>query len=242
MGKLNNKIILITGGVNGIGEATAIKFCKNNKVFVIDNDAKNCERLKNQYPEINVYNEDITRYEQINLIVDSIINNYGNINILINNAAIQNVCNIMNLKLSDWEMVLNVNLTATFYITQYVANRMKKNSTILNIISTHYNKPRIDKLHYDVSKAGVAMLTEGFALELAKKEITVNAIAIGATYTSMNKCFENKEILEEAKNKIPMHYIASADDIANHIFNFICYYSDSTTGSIYIVDGGRHLI
>lgn len=243
MNNLINKVILITGGANGIGKSTALKLAEFNKVIIIDNDFNGCELLKEKYKNIKVYNEDITNYEKISDIINEIYSIYGNVDILINNAAIQTEENIMNLKLSEWQKVIEVNLTATFYISQIVSKNMKDNSTILNIISTHYNKPRVDKLHYDVSKSGVAMLTKGLAIELAKKKITVNALAIGATYSPMNKCFEeNVDIEKEAIRKIPLRYISKTSDIANHIYNILNNFSYCTTGSIFVIDGGRSLI
>lgn len=243
MKDLFEKIILITGGANGIGKETAIKLSDNNTVIVIDNDKLGCSLLNKEHKNIVVYNEDITNYNKMDELINDLFKKYKKIDILINNAAIQTTSNIMDLPLNEWQNVINVNLTATFYMTKLVGKQMKENSTILNIISTHYNKPRVDKLHYDVSKAGVAMLTKGFAMELASKKITVNALAIGATYSPMNKCFEeNKEIENQAREKIPLKYISKSSDIATHIYNILQDFSDYTTGSIFVIDGGRNLI
>lgn len=238
---IKDKVILITGGAKGIGLATALRFSLENKVIVVDSDHVACNKLIND--NIRVYNEDITNYSSMDMILKEIYSIYGNIDILINNAAIQTVNNISLLTLDDWKKVIEVNLTATFYITQFVANRMVRGNTILNLISTHYDKPRVEKLHYDVSKAGVALFTKGYALELAKKNVTINALAIGATYTLMNNEFNvNPKIIDEVKEKIPLRYISTPDDIANHIYNIIKIFSEATTGSIFMVDGGRNLI
>lgn len=238
---IKDKVILITGGAKGIGLATALKFSLENQVIVIDSDYVACNKLTND--NIKVYSEDITNYSSMDTILKEIYTIYGNIDILINNAAVQTVNNISSLTLDDWQKVIEVNLTATFYITQFVANRMIKGNTILNLISTHYDKPRVDKLHYDVSKAGVALFTKGYAIELAKKRVTINALAIGATYTHINNEFNvNPKIANEAKEKIPLKYISTPDDIANHIYNIINNFSEATTGSIFMVDGGRNLI
>lgn len=241
---INNKVILITGGANGIGKATALLLSNNNnKVIIIDNDKTACENIKKQINTIEVIVEDLTNYEKIEEIVNNIFDKYGNIDILINNAGIQTIENITKLNLNDWERVLNVNLTANFYITQIIANKMNNNSTILNIISTHYDKPRVDKVHYDISKNGVSILTKVFAKELAKKNITINALAIGATFTSMNKIFEeNINELNKAREKIPLKYICKPDDIAKFIYDIINDFAYKTTGSIFVVDGGRNIV
>ena len=238
---MSRKTVLITGGANGIGLATAKLLAENSKVIIIDKDKEACDKL--QKYNIEVYNEDITNYNRMEEIVDKIFQKYDNIDVLINNAAIQTTFRILDMPFEEWKSVIDVNLNGTFIISQLVARQMKNNSTILNIISSHYNKPRISKLHYDVSKSGVALMTKGFALELANRKITVNALAIGATYTSMNSIYEIKKNTEmEALSKIPMNKITTADEIAHYINVIILEFADFATGSIFTIDGGRSLI
>lgn len=240
---INNKTILVTGGCNGIGKAIAKKLSNENIVIVIDNDKLAYESLKNECKSIIFYNEDLTNYKEMKKIIDKIFFEYCNIDILINNASIQTVNDIMKLEITEFEKVIDVNLISNFYITQLVGNKMKSKSTILNIISTHYNKPRQDKIHYDISKTAVATLTKGFAMALSKKKITVNALAIGATYTNMNKNFEeNEELVNIALNKIPLRHICTPEDIAGYVTNLLNDFSEHTTGSIFVIDGGRNLI
>jgi NAD(P)-dependent dehydrogenase (short-subunit alcohol dehydrogenase family) len=236
------KTILITGGANGIGRAIVEKYIADYNVILIDKDSQGVNELKSKYNKIDCYIETVTNYENICKIIDEIYKRYNNIDILINNAGIQTVETISRLKLKDWREIIEVNLTANFYITQIVSNRMKKGSTILNISSTHYNRPRIDHAHYDISKSGITTLTKLFALELAQRNITVNALAIGATYTNMNRNFEIDKTLEStAKNKIPMKHICSPNEVADYVYNIIKDFSTATTGSVFVVDGGRNL-
>lgn len=239
----NKKIVLITGGAGGIGKATAMKFRHNDSiVIIIDNDKVACNNIKKS-DELIVYHCDITNYKKMNLIIEEVFSKYGNIDILINNAAIQTSSNVLEISLEDWKKVIDVNINGTFIVSQLVAKKMKSNSTILNIISTHYNKPRIHKLHYDISKAGLEIMTKGFALELAERKITVNALAIGATFTNMNKGFEiSKASVNKARERIPLKKICEPGDIAKYIYNIINDFSDATTGSVFIVDGGRNLV
>jgi len=239
---MKNKVVLITGGSNGIGKALVHKYYNDYKVIVIDKDIYACASLKEELPKIDIYIENITNKRAIKSIINNIFKKYQNIDILINNAAVQTIDDITKLDIKDFERVIDVNLTANFYITQLVANKMLSKSTILNIISTHYNKPRIDHIHYDISKAGVAILTEGFAKALADKKITINALAIGATYTNMNKDFQiNKELEDIALNKIPLKKICYPDDVANYAYNIIKNFASDTTGSIFVIDGGRNI-
>lgn len=238
---MKQKIILITGGAKGIGLATAKLLSLNNKVIIIDNDTEACKKLFNY--NIDVYNDDITDYKKIKEIIDALFAKYKNIDVLINNAAIQTANKLLEMSIDDWKNVIDVNLNGTFIISQLVAKKMKNNSTILNIISSHYNKPRPERLNYDVSKAGVALMTKGFALELSHRKITVNALAIGATYTPMNYIYEKDKNAEKvALSKIPMEKITTADEIANYINVIISELSEFSTGSIFTIDGGRSLI
>ncbi len=236
------KTILITGGANGIGRAIVEKYVNNYNVVLIDKDSQKVNELKCKYKNIDCYIETITNYENIKEIIDKIYNKYKNIDILINNAGIQTIETISKLKLEEWKKIIEVNLTANFYLTQIVSNRMNSGSTILNISSTHYNKPRIDHAHYDISKSGITTLTKLFALELAHKNVTINALAIGATYTNMNYSFKTDKNTESiAKNKIPLKHICNPNEVADYVYNIIKDFSAATTGSVFVVDGGRNL-
>lgn len=236
------KTILITGGANGIGRAIVEKYIDDYNVVLIDKDSQGVNELKSKYNKIDCYIETVTNYENICKIIDEIYKRYNNIDILINNTGIQTIETISRLKLEDWKEIIEVNLTANFYLTQIVSNRMKSGSTILNISSTHYNKPRIDHAHYDISKSGIAILTKLFALELAHKNVTINALAIGATYTNMNYSFKiDKSVESVAKNKIPLKHICNPNEVADYVYNIIKDFSSATTGSVFVVDGGRNL-
>lgn len=236
------KTVLITGGANGIGKALVEEFIKDCNVIVIDKDTEAIKILNDKYPNVCCYTETVTNYKNIDKIVADIYDKYTNIDILINNAAIQTIESISKLKLDEWKNVLDVNLTANFYLTQLVSNRMHTNGTILNITSTHYNKPRVDHAHYDISKAGITILTKLYALELSKKNITVNALAIGATYTNMNSNFNSDRRVESiAKGKIPLGHICTPKEISKYAYDIINDFSKSTTGSVFVIDGGRNL-
>ena len=240
---IDRRIVLITGGAGGIGKATANKFLeKGYIVIIIDNDKNACASF-HKTNNLIIYNADITDYNNISLIVDEMFKEFGNIDILINNAAIQTTENVLKINLNDWKKVIDVNINGTFILSQLVSRKMKSGSTILNIISTHYNKPRVHKLHYDVSKAGIEVMTKGFALELAKRKITVNAIAIGATFTNMNSGFKiNRESVKLARERIPLKKICQPTEVAQYIYNIINDFSKYKTGSTFIIDGGRNLV
>ena len=157
---MKNNVVLITGGAKGIGLATASLLSRDNLVIIIDNDENACQELKNSNEKIVVINKDISDYTEMSKTINNIFETYENIDVLINNAAIQSTCDMLLIDIDDWRKVIDINLNGTFIISQLVARRMKCGSKILNIISSHYNKPRRCRLHYDVSKAGVALMTK----------------------------------------------------------------------------------
>lgn len=110
------------------------------------------------------------------------------------------------------------------------------------MLSVHYSKPRKNKYHYDASKAGIAMLTQEMALELADEGITVNGISYGACNTPMNSNWINDEALVNSTiKKIPLKWIAEPEEIARFTIVILKEFSDYTTGSIFNIDGGRNL-
>lgn len=119
---------------------------------------------------------------------------------------------------------------------------MIENSTILNLISVHSFKPRTKKYAYDSSKSAVEILTKELALEFAPRKITVNALSFGAVETNMNNSWliheEQKEI---ARDKVPLKIVFTPMQIANFAYVIIKIFSQYTTGSIFVIDGGRSL-
>ncbi len=242
MEKEKQKIIIITGGAKGIGKAVACFFSLGNyKVVIIDNDKEALERFNND--KIEKYFGDVTKEHEISQILEECYLKHGKIDILINNAAKQKVSNFSSLSYEEWDDILKVNLNGPFLCTKQVIKYMNQGGTILNVISVHHDKPRMNKYHYDVSKAGVAMFTKEMGLALASSQITVNAISFGAVATDMNKDWlNNKKKKEEVLARVPLKIIFSSEEIARFIKVIIENFSRYTTGSIFTIDGGRSLI
>ena len=121
-------------------------------------------------------------------------------------------------------------------------NIMKEGGTILNIISIHSSKPRTNKYAYDSSKSAIEMLTKELTLEFAEKKITINALSFGAVDTNMNEIWKNNpKLKEKTLNKVPLKIIFTPDEIANFAKIILTSFSKYTTGSIFVIDGGRSL-
>ncbi|MBQ4558594.1 MAG: SDR family oxidoreductase [Clostridia bacterium] len=232
--KVKNKNILITGGANGIGLSLTKMLSKNNQVFVLDLDTS-VKRIKNT----TFVQCDISNNTEVANAISKIRNFVKNIDILINNAAIQRVGEFTTCEFRD---IINTNLCGTMQVTQESLKVMPEHSNIINILSIHAYLPRKRKISYDVSKAGLLMFTKELALELADKQITVNAISIGACDTPMNNDWINDEnILKSVKSKIPLGKIESAEAIAKYILIILENFAENTTGSNFIIDQGRSI-
>ena len=241
---LKEKVVIITGGAKGIGEAIAKELYNEMcKVIILDIDKLQGEKLQNDLNnEIEFINIDISRENQVREASKYIMEKYKNIDILINNAAKQTENKFFEMCVNEFKEIIDTNLIGNFICSSVFGEKMKNGSKIINMLSVHYNKPRKNKYSYDASKAGIAMLTQEMALELADKNITVNGISYGACVTPMNYNWINDEnLVNRTLDKIPLKWIAKPEEIARFTKIVIQEFSDYATGSIFNIDGGRNL-
>ena len=241
---LKEKTVIITGGAKGIGKAIALELLKEKcRVIILDIDKNEGRKLQNDLNDmIEFINIDISKEEQVKEANDYIMSKYKKIDILINNAAKQTENEFFKMSVKEFKEIIDTNLVGTFICSNIFGKSMKKGSKIINMLSVHYNKPRKNKYHYDASKAGIAMLTQEMAIELADKGITVNGISYGACNTPMNSNWiDNKDILKNTLKKIPLKWIAEPEEIARFTVVILKEFSDYATGSIFNIDGGRNL-
>ena len=241
---LKEKTVIITGGAKGIGKAIAFELLKEKcKVIILDIDKIEGRKLQNDLNDmIEFINIDISKEEQVKEACDYIISKYKKIDILINNAAKQTENEFFKMSVKEFREIIDTNLVGTFICSSIFGKSMKRGNKIINMLSVHYNKPRKNKYHYDASKAGIAMLTQEMALELADKGITVNGISYGACNTPMNSNWiDNEDIVNNTLNKIPLKWIAEPEEIARFTIVILKEFSDYATGSIFNIDGGRSL-
>ena len=241
---LKEKVVIVTGGAKGIGKSIAEEFVREScQVIILDVDSKEGKKIQNNSKgKIEFANVDISKEEQVKEISKYIMNKYGSIDILINNAAKKTENKFFEMSVKEFREIIDTNLIGTFICSNIFGKSMRKGSKIINMLSVHYNKPRKNKYHYDASKAGIAMLTQEMALELSDKGITVNGISYGACDTPMNSNWINdNELVNKTLNKIPLKWIAKPEEIARFTKIVLQEFSDYATGSIFNIDGGRNL-
>ena len=240
-----NKVALITGSSRGIGKQIAIKLAKNGYNIVVNYVNKNeevektIEELKQFGVEVLEAQGDISNYEQSEKIVNLVIEKFGQIDVLVNNAGITKDMLIMRMKKEDFTKVIDVNLVGTFNITKNVIPHMmkKRSGRIINISSVVGISGNAGQCNYAASKAGIIGFTKSLAKELASRNILVNAVAPGFIETNMTDVLQ-ENVKEEIKKQIPLKRIGKAEDVANAVYFFTSEESSYITGQVLQVDGG----
>ena len=232
------KNVIITGGANGIGYECAKKFSEHNyKVFVLDIDTRNDNN------KIEYYKCDVSKEENVISVADIILKKVEKIDIILNCAGVQIEEKFEKYNQKKWEKIMNTNYFGTCNTIHSFLKKMYNGATILNFISVHSFKPRICKYAYDSSKSALEMLTKELGIELASQNITINAISFGAVETQMNDVWiSDISKKESAREKVPLKIIFKPEQIAMFAYTIIENFSKYTTGSVFIIDGGRSLL
>lgn len=239
------KTVLITGGSRGIGKETSIEFAKNGYNVVINyvSDEKLALSLKEELEEkydsdVMLCKCDVSNEIDIKKMVSDVINYYGRIDVLINNAAIALDCVFEDKKVSDFKKILDVNLIGPFTLSREVGKNMleHKSGVIINVSSTNAIDTYYEYgLDYDASKAAL-ISTHNLSKHFAPY-VRVNAVAPGWVNTDMNKNLDEDYIKEEEKN-IYLKRFAEAKEIAKVIYFLASDDASYITNEVIRVDGG----
>lgn len=241
----NKKLALITGGTRGIGKQIAITLAKVGYDIAINYRTQN-EDLENTKKEIEAQNVkciavkgDVSNFEDTQKFVKEIIEAYGKIDVLVNNAGITKDTLLLRMKKEDFENVINVNLVGTFNVTKNVIPYMMKahSGRIINISSVVGISGNAGQTNYSASKAGIIGFTKSLAKEVASRNIAVNAVAPGFIQTSMTDVLKD-EIKEEIAKTIPLNKLGTPQDVANVVKFLASEDSSYITGQVINVDGG----
>ena len=239
MKRLENKIAIITGGSAGIGAATAIKFAQESaKVVIWDvNEAQGTE-LANQiggiFAKVNTAN-----YQEVEDAAKNIYDQFGRIDILINNAGITRDSSLKKMTTEQWQQVIDVNLSGVFYCTKVISEYMLMNNygRIINASSVVGLYGNFGQTNYVATKAGLIGMTKTLARELGRKGITVNAIAPGFIATEMVAAMP-ENVIEGMKAKIPVGRLGLPEEIAAAYVFLASDEAAYINGTTLSVDGG----
>ena len=239
------KVALVTGATRGIGKAIALELADNGYDIVLNYRNANDE-LKQKKKEIEEKNVncflvygDISKFEDCENIAKQAMEEFGRIDVLVNNAGITRDGLIMRMKKEDFESVIDTNLTGTFNMTRNVVPFMikQKNGRIINLSSVVGITGNAGQTNYSASKAGVIGFTKSLAKEVASRNILVNAIAPGFIETDMTKVLSDN-VKEAILNQIPLKRMGEAKEVAKLVKFLVSDDSKYITGQVINVDGG----
>ncbi len=244
---VKDRVALITGASRGIGRSISLALAAQGaKIVAVDLDLAATEafvaELKAAGTEAIAVQGNVTKADDVEQMVAAAKEAFERIDILVNNAGITKDALLLRMKDEDWDAVLTVNLKGAFLCTKAVAKLMTKQRSgrIINIASVVGQMGNAGQANYCASKAGLMGLTKSNARELAKRNVTVNAVAPGFIATDMTDALP-EEKRQELAAQIPLERLGSADDIANAVLFLASDTSGYITGQVLAVNGGMYM-
>jgi len=249
MEDLKGKVALITGARRGMGRTHALALAKKGvKVIVTDIDLADCQKvadeIKSQGGQALALKLDVSKKTDVEQVVKKIVEQFGRLDILINNAGIAQFKPFLQLTEEEWDRTLDINLKGQFFCSQAAALVMKEKGggVIVNISSVAMGQQGIgfpNIAHYCASKGGIVALTEALAVELAPFKIRVNAIAPGMIETPMiEPVKKDPKTLEGLLARVPLHRIGKPEEVSELVLFLASDSSSYMTGSTVVIDGG----
>lgn len=240
----NHKNAIVTGSARGIGRGIAEKLARSGlNVVVSDILEEAAQETASQLQALGVKSlavrTDVSNLEDVEKLVKTTVDEWGSVDILVNNAGVTRDNLSVRMSEQDWDTVLRINLKGTFLCSQAAAKEMMKNrfGRIVNIASVIGLMGNAGQANYAASKGGVIALTKSMARELAKRNITVNAVAPGFILTEMTEKLSDK-VREEYVANIPLKRAGTPEDIAEAVHFLVSPAASYITGVVLNVSGG----
>ena len=254
--RFEGKVVFVTGAARGIGKAIALEFAKEGAIMALGD--KNFEELEKTLKEVRrfspdskAYELDVTKEDIVREVVEKIIEDFGVVDVLVNNAGVSTMNWFWELTEEEWELNMNVNAKGVWLVSKYVAPKMieRKRGKIVNVASMAAKLGAPLLAHYSASKFAVLGLTQAMAKELAKYGINVNAVCPGFVKTSM----QDREVVWEAKlrgiddpekvrkeyiDMTPLGRLCMPEDVAKVVKFLASSDADFMTGQALNVTGG----
>ena len=242
----DSRVVIVTGGSRGIGRQIALKFAQEGaKIIILHYDPdetasdETLSMLREKGVEAESYKVDVSSHDTVTSLFSDIIKKYGRIDVLVNNAGITRDSLLMRMRVSDWDMVMAVNLKSVFNCTQAVIRKMMKQRSgrIVNISSVVGQIGNAGQANYSASKAGIMGFTKTVAREVAPRGITVNAVAPGFIDTEMTAVLP-EQVKEDFIKQIPIGRFGKPEDVAETVYWLCSEAAGYITGQVIHVNGG----
>ena len=247
--RVNDKVVLVTGAQQGIGRAIAVAFARDGADvginYLDDRGAANkvAEGVRAHGRRALLVPGDVSKAEEGRAMVEAVVRELGGIDILVNNAGMYPRVSMLDMRESDWDFVLDINLRGSFFCAQAAARAMiasGRTGSMINLASSAV-AGAVRGVHYSASKGGVVTMTRAMALELAPHRIRVNAIAPGLTDTAQPRYGNTEEEIRARAKAIPLGRMADPADIADVAVFLASDYARHITGQVLHVNGGSYM-
>ena len=242
---LSGKVAFVTGSSRGIGRASAVRLASDGAKVAL-NFASNSQKAESVKSEIEaaggtaiLVQGDVSNFETVTELIKKVVDEWGRIDILINNAGITRDNLLLKMSEDDFDRVIATNLKGVFNCTKAVTKLMMKQRTgrIVNMSSVVGLKGNISQTNYAAAKAGIIGFTKSAARELASRGVTVNAVAPGLINTDMTAALSEK-VKEVMLQEIPAGRMGTPEDVANAVAFLVSDQAAYITGQVLSVDGG----
>ncbi len=243
----DGKVALVTGSSRGIGRVIALKLARNGADVVVnypfEGEKESAAEVVAEVKELGsnaiAIEADVTDSKQVKQMLKDIKAEFGTLNILVNNAGITKDKLLLRMKDEDWQSVLDVNLTGAFNVTKSALRLLMRaeEPRVINISSVVGLMGNPGQANYSASKAGLIGFTKSTAKEVAKKGVTVNAVAPGFIETAMTDKLK-ESVVEQMINAIPANEFGQPEDVADTVLFLASSQAEYITGEVIRVDGG----
>ena len=238
-----NKKIIITGATGGIGNELVKKFISlKGEVLATGTNEEKLEKLKKNYPSVEILKFDISKHSEIESFIEQAHTKLKGLDILVNNAGITLDNLSLRMKNDEWQKVIDINLSSTFYTCKYALKKMLKNKfgRIINITSIVGHTGNLGQSNYSASKSGIIGMSKSLAIEYAKKNITINCVSPGFIVSDMTDAI-NEKVKLNLISRIPMAKLGTAEDVSNCVAFLSSDLASYVTGETIHVNGVMYM-